>query len=97
MIFALAWITIGLISAIDIYWAIKNQNILLDAELNPVGKYLIQADHGSVALFMGVKVTGLVLVLGFLIVLRKFFPFLAMFPILSLLLAQFVLLWFLYS
>lgn len=52
-----------LVSAYDIYVSIAHQNSLYDYELNPMGRWLIQADGGSVALFMSLKFAGTVLAL----------------------------------
>ncbi len=41
---------------VDHYYSIKYQETLLSLERNPVGTFLIEADHGSVALFMSIKV-----------------------------------------
>ena len=69
VIYAFLWLSIGLVSAVDIYWSIVLQDVLIETELNPLGKLLIEHDEGSVALFMFFKVVGLVVVLGSLIIL----------------------------
>ena len=53
--FALLWLSIGLISSVDLYWCIKNQHIIAQIEENPIGRYLIELDQGDVALFMGIS------------------------------------------
>ena len=58
---------IGFASAFDIYMSIKAQEYLFDIEMNPVGRWLIRLDGGSVALFMGVKTAGTTLALGILV------------------------------
>jgi hypothetical protein len=60
------WLAIGIISSIDIYWSIINQNVLGELEENPIGRYLIEISDGSVALFMSVKVAGTIIALGVL-------------------------------
>lgn len=60
------WFIIGFVSAFDVFCAIKYQKTLMSLEENPVGKYLIKVSDGDVSLFMGLKVAGVVLVLGFL-------------------------------
>ena len=60
------WLIIGLISAVDVYYAIKFQKTLESMEENPIGLYLIELSNGDISLFMGLKVSGTVLVLGFL-------------------------------
>ena len=93
--FSMMWIAIGLISSIDLYWAIKNQNIMLCNEQNPVGRYLMRQDGGSVALFMGLKMAGTILALGLLIVLYHYKRLYAWLSILFLTVAQFLLLYYL--
>ena len=65
IIFILTLVSV-VISIIDIYWSIKNQDTLLKDELNPLGKFLIKSDDGDVALFMTVKAAG-TMVVGFTI------------------------------
>jgi hypothetical protein len=60
------WFIIGFVSAFDVFCAIKYQKTLLSLEENPLGRYLIRASNGDISLFMGLKVAGVVLVLGFL-------------------------------
>lgn len=69
-IFAVQWLFIGLVSCVDLYLAIKLQDTLYQAELNPIGRMLIRWDKGDVALFMSLKCLGTCLVLGFLILVR---------------------------
>ena len=93
--FTVMWLAIGWISAIDLYWAIKNQHIMLNNEENPIGRYLIGLDDGSVALFMGLKMAGTILALGLLIVLYHYKKLYAWLSIISLTVAQFLLLHYL--
>lgn len=58
------WLFIGLVSAYDTYLAIKFQEMLRFHELNPMGRWLLEVDNGSVATFMGCKFVGTMLVLG---------------------------------
>ena len=60
------WYLIGFISAIDVYYAIKWREVLPQMEENPFGRMLIKHDADDISLFMGLKVAGTVLVLGFL-------------------------------
>lgn len=60
------WLSIGAVSAIDVYWSIKLKELLYETELNPIGKWIMYMDGGDVSLFMGLKVFGTVLVLGVL-------------------------------
>ena len=41
VIYGFLWFSIGLISAVDVYWSIVLQDILVKTELNPMGKFLI--------------------------------------------------------
>jgi len=93
--FTVMWLAIGWISAIDLYWAIKNQHIMLNNEENPIGRYLIGLDDGSVALFMGIKMAGTILALGFLIFLYHYRRLYAWLSIIFLTAAQFLLLYYL--
>ena len=93
--FSILWLAIGLISSIDLYWAIKNQCTIAQNEENPIGQYLIQLDQGGVALFMGVKMAGTILALGILIFLYHWRQRYAWVAIISLSLAQFWLLHYL--
>ena len=50
---------IVLVSAIDVFWAIKVRDNLI--ELNPMGRWLMSLDSGDVALFMACKLVGTVM------------------------------------
>ena len=93
--FAIMWLAIGLISAIDLYWCVKTQHIMLENEQNPIGHYLIVKDGGDVALFMGVKMAGTILALVTLIFLYHYKKFYAWVSIISITMAQFLLLYYL--
>lgn len=73
-IFAIQWLTIGIISAIDCYWSIRLQDSLYENEENPIGRYLIELDDGGIALFMMLKIIGTITALGILALLLKFKP-----------------------
>ena len=94
-IYGFVWLSIGLISAIDIYWSIFLQDVLIETELNPLGKILIEYNGGSVALFMFCKVVGLVIVLGLLIILYHYKKRIAWLSILGVFIFQIWLLWYL--
>jgi len=95
IIYGALWLSIGLISAIDIYWSIILQEILIETELNPIGKFLITVSGGDIALFMFCKVVGLVVVLGFLAILYHYKRRVAWAIILGVSFFQFLLLWYL--
>ena len=90
--YSIMWLTIGIISAIDVYWSVVNQNILWEEEKNPIGRYLIEADNGSIALFMAVKFAGTVMALGALVTLYHWKPKYAWPIIITLTIIQFCLL-----
>ena len=58
------WLFIGAVAAYDVYLSIKYQEILQYQELNPLGRWLLELDGGSVAVFMGCKFLGTLVVLG---------------------------------
>tara|TARA_R110000824_G_scaffold395873_1_gene596917 strand:+ start:9521 stop:10030 length:510 start_codon:yes stop_codon:yes gene_type:complete len=95
LIYGLLWFSIGLISAVDIYWSIVLQDVLVETELNPLGKILIERDGGSVALFMFCKVVGLIVVLGLLIILYHYKKRIAWLSISGVFIFQVWLLWYL--
>ena len=57
-LFAIGWLFSNIACATDVYWSIKTQDVLIETEENPVGRWLIHADDGSVALFMALKFLG---------------------------------------
>ena len=52
---AAMWLFIAAVSAADVYCSIKYEYELLTEELNPIGRWLMQLDGGSVSLFMSCK------------------------------------------
>lgn len=73
------WLFIGLVAAYDVYLSIKYQEMLRFTEMNPVGQWLLALDGGNVAIFMGCKVVGTLLVLGILQLMYFFRRRLALF------------------
>jgi hypothetical protein len=63
-----------MVSMLDHYLTIKLSETINHMEKNPLGKYLLEADSGSVALFMTVKMVGLWLICLVLIFLYKWRP-----------------------
>ena len=49
IIYAIGWLFVGLVSAYDTYWIVKNRDILLKVEKNPLGILLIKLDGGDVS------------------------------------------------
>lgn len=64
LLFIFAWMFVGFVEAYDVYWSIKLQDVLINNERNPLGRFLISLDGGDVALFMALKVAAIFLVLG---------------------------------
>ena len=93
--YSILWFTVGFISAIDIYWAITLQDVLMEIELNPLGRFLIEISDGDIALFMFYKVIGLVVVLGILTILYNYRRRIAWASILGVCIFQLWLLWYL--
>jgi len=63
------WLFIGFVAAYDTYLSIKYQETLRFQELNPLGQWLLHFDGGNVAIFMGCKFLGTLLVLGTILLL----------------------------
>lgn len=68
---------VGVVSAYDGYLVIRTGNAIVEFELNPVGKYLIQFNHNDASLFLRLKAAGTVLVLSSLVALWRKAPHLA--------------------
>lgn len=60
------WLFVAAVSALDVYLSIKYQYRLVDEELNPLGRWLMALDGGSVGLFMACKFFGNVVALAML-------------------------------
>ena len=52
---AAMWLFIAAVAAVDVYCSIKFEGSLLIDEMNPVGRWLLMLDGGSVSLFMACK------------------------------------------
>lgn len=66
------WLFIGAVAAYDCYLSIKFQETLRFQELNPIGRWLMDYDGGSVATFMGCKFLGTSIALGVLQLLYNY-------------------------
>lgn len=62
-ILLLMFFIIGSVSIYDSYWTFKNADHMFIEEQNPVGKFLIDVDDNSVALFMTCKMLSTVIVI----------------------------------
>ena len=69
LLFLLVWLFVGFVEVYDVYWSIKLQDVLIDTEQNPIGRFLLSLDGGDVALFMALKVSAIIAILGSLPVL----------------------------
>lgn len=52
---AMMWLFIAAVASVDVYCSIKYEYELLAEELNPIGRWLMELDGGSVSLFMACK------------------------------------------
>ena len=71
LVYAGMLIFVGLVSLYDGYLVIRTGDMIRDFEQNPVGLYLINADHGDSTLFLITKGAGTLLVLISLTVLYR--------------------------
>ena len=90
--FTLLWV-IAVISCVDLYWAIRIGDVLLDFELNPLGVYLMEL--GGLSLFMAAKMLGTILSLSILYWLYKRKPKIAWCVIIPVALSQVLLFYYL--
>src|SRR5262245_4535758 len=97
-VLAALWLIIGLVGALDTYLTVKYRRSMPQVEENPVGVMLMRWDGGDVSLFVGVKVAGIILVLGVLAAIvrwtRTSFAYAVLAPIA---LAQLALVGYLFS
>ena len=61
ILYFVLWWAIAIVSCIDLYWAIRIRETLLELELNPIGLFLLRI--GGIELFMALKMFGTILVL----------------------------------
>jgi len=97
IIYAALWIFVGLVSAIDVYWSIINQEQLYQIELNPLGRFILKVSSGDVAPFMGLKVAGTVIVLGALTMLYNYKRRWAWICMICMCIVQIFVLWMLFK
>lgn len=65
------WLFIIVVSAIDGLLVWQHRQQIMNTELNPVGRVLLQANGGQVWYLLGVKFTGTVLACGMMLLLRQ--------------------------
>jgi hypothetical protein len=63
LVFWALFTLIGAVAAYDVYLSIKMRDVLHIVEENPLGRWLIALDGGDVALFMTIKMAGILVVL----------------------------------
>ena len=70
--FPILWSFVGVVSAIDTYLTFRFKDLMWQLESNPVGRYLIAVDGGSVNVFIRTKVAGTIVVLSVLAALHVY-------------------------
>jgi len=86
-------LVIGLVSAYDTFLLVRFQDLIV--EENPMGRWLMAADEGSVALFVGCKFAGTILVLATITFLYLFRSSMGLVVAAALSSGQLVLAWYL--
>lgn len=69
ILISFAWV--WLVSMLDHYLTIKLQQTIAQEEHNPIGRFLIELDSGSVALFMTAKMACLWVIAGIILSIYK--------------------------
>ena len=67
--FAALWLLILIVSVVDGYFILVTRPILLETELNPVGRLLLALDHGDVRYFFVAKCCGTIAASSVLLIL----------------------------
>lgn len=94
IILAFAWIF--LVSMVDHYYTIKLESTIMLEERNPIGIALIEADQGSVALFMTIKMVFLWLIAIIILAVYQYKKWMAWMATVALVVPQtFLILYFL--
>ena len=62
VVFVSAWMTIVLVAVYDDFMLVINRAVIVEAEMNPLGRWLIAANGGEVWLFVLMKLIGTVVV-----------------------------------
>lgn len=65
-LFFILWAWIALVSSYDSYLTVKLRSVMRDSEQNPIARYIMSKDHWDVSMFIGFKMYGTIIVLGFL-------------------------------
>ena len=72
IVYGLLWLGIGIMSAYDTFWLVKNREVISLTEKNPIGTWLIELDQGDVSIFVGAKFAGTIMALGVLSLLYRY-------------------------
>lgn len=67
--FIVMWMWIGMVSCYDVYLTILYQEHLRDMEQNPIARAIMSADNWNISSFIGLKMAGTIICLGFLMLL----------------------------
>ena len=70
--FPMLWSFVGVVSAIDTYLTFRFKDLMWQLESNPLGRYLIKVNDGSVNVFIRTKVAGTIVVLSVLATLHVY-------------------------
>lgn len=97
LLFNLCFWWVLLVSLVDHYLTIKLQETILTAEKNPLGIILIEADNGSVALFMTLKMAFLWVIYFFLLNIYKVKKIYALVPLAVLSIVQLILVFYFFE
>lgn len=67
LIYAILWLYIGAVSTLDVVYTIALQEHLILNEENPFARVLLSEDNWQISRFIGLKMYGTIMVLGFLV------------------------------
>lgn len=70
-IFYICWIFVGAVGAIDTGLTVHLRTLLIETEKNPVARMILEFDDWEVSRFIGLKMFGTILVLGFVVHIFK--------------------------
>jgi hypothetical protein len=71
IVYSLLWLGIGLMSAYDTFWLVKNREVISLTEKNPLGTWLIELDQGDISIFVATKFAGTIIAMGVLSLLYR--------------------------
>lgn len=64
--FLILWAWVAFVSSYDAYLTVRLRSVIHDSEQNPIARFIMSMDNWDVSLFIGFKMYGTILVLGFL-------------------------------